>query len=520
MAAFDLSEVESILKEIDNTVLCASASEKETAREQQRQAFSKTAVVSGNVCAEKEDSVATMTKKDMVWQFCSEQEGLDRERMLDVHILEATDESKGLNIDRRKIDPYRAVRKFVRSSGDVDLNKYPIRTDGQMKGSMEYLLKLFINTHVACMQVHNTNKNNRNDSGRSNMMKKDQQNVDDIVGTCYTFCMNRLNALRQEFTIGQIKPTQMIPLLQYVCKFYIVLDVLCTPYHCTATQAALLPGTAHWFDSVMHTSTMMSALFTALTVFKDLKKTDYEGLFDIQIEATTFRLFLIVSISLNNAISKVVSIHEAMQLPIKEALNTAFHPIHFSDNLMSLDNHIEIDKCSHEQRRLYEYVWEVVTSIKNGNPARAIKTINGLLQAFPSWAENDVTTTIMEGSSILMAKLSRRLLPTLIVWRLLLMDLAANKREAVRLDEIVERIRLDVSVLSIEQQRNLIKSYFEIDNMDNAEREQAVNESETEDVVRLRDITYYQVKVDKKGNEVTESTLRAKVEKIRLMILE
>ena len=66
--------------------------------------------------------------KDNAWVYCSEEEGLDRERMLDVHVLEATDETKALAPSKRLIDPSKAVRKFIRSGGDNLHQKLPPRS--------------------------------------------------------------------------------------------------------------------------------------------------------------------------------------------------------------------------------------------------------------------------------------------------------------------------------------------------------------------------------------------------------
>jgi len=65
------------------------------------------------------DSFEGSNEDDDDWKYCSSFEGRERQRLLDVHALEATSGTAHLPMNRRRLDPKKAVRKFVRSGSGM-----------------------------------------------------------------------------------------------------------------------------------------------------------------------------------------------------------------------------------------------------------------------------------------------------------------------------------------------------------------------------------------------------------------
>ena len=102
--------------------------------------------------------------------YCSLQEAEYRQRTQDVHMLEATDETRHVKSKDRVVDTYRIVKKFIRS-GSLDLHKsFTPRTLSQLESTVTYLLLDIWNVYM------------------------DDEHMLPIV---YTFVQDRMQAVRQ-----------------------------------------------------------------------------------------------------------------------------------------------------------------------------------------------------------------------------------------------------------------------------------------------------------------------------------
>ena len=117
--------------------------------------------------------------------YCSLQEAEYRQRTEDVHMLEATDTTRHLQITKRVVDKYRIVKKFVRS-GSLDLHKsFTPRTLSQLESTVIYLL----------LEIWDVNKNDEN-----------------MLPIVYAFVQDRIQAVRQG-TNGY--PTSLVTLSKW-----------------------------------------------------------------------------------------------------------------------------------------------------------------------------------------------------------------------------------------------------------------------------------------------------------------
>ena len=171
--------------------------------------------------------------KDNAWVYCSEEEGLDRERMLDVHVLEATDETKALAPSKRLIDPSKAVRKFIRSGGDNLHQKLPPRSIEALRATASYLSQLWIEAPD---------------------------------GVHYAFVMDRMNAIRQEL-VSRESTIESLRLLLHLARLYIFMDKCCHEI------VAMRVNYGGWYDPHMHTSSEVSCVTAALGAVANIGST-------------------------------------------------------------------------------------------------------------------------------------------------------------------------------------------------------------------------------------------------------
>ena len=165
------------------------------------------------------------------WQMCSEAEGEERQRYCDVHVLEATDATRGGPAKLRRADPRRCVRKFIRSGGDNLQSLYPARSFASLKQTVAYL------TH--CWYLKSTESDYHG------------------VAACYHFVMDRLNAVRQELVSESRKGLEVLQVLLHTVRLYIYMLSRCT--HLFLMLNGTVGTGEQWFDSVMHDNSTTSA---------------------------------------------------------------------------------------------------------------------------------------------------------------------------------------------------------------------------------------------------------------------
>ena len=197
----------------------------------------------------------------MEWLYCSQEEGLQREQMFDVHILEASEETKHLSSNRRKIDSRRAVRKFIRSGGDNLHLRLPSRSLEQLKATAAYLTQTWYSQ--ACSDVQSS-------SARAAQL--------DSIGVLYSFVMDRVNAIRQELVSEKWVGMETVRLLLALCRLYIYLGARCRDLSATCDGTEGDHGNTKagedfvlgWFDPHMHDNAQISCITAALGAAKDI----------------------------------------------------------------------------------------------------------------------------------------------------------------------------------------------------------------------------------------------------------
>lgn len=155
-----------------------------------------------------------------MWQFCSAEEGQERERENDVHSLERSSSVLG------KLDPRLAVRKFVRSDGTNRHSLYPRRSTAQLEATVRHLLGLWVTAATATAGV----------------------------SEAYSFVMDRLAAVKQELSVyaAETPASDRLRLLVPLCRFYIG-----SLAHCSREPAS-------WFDATLHECALQGCLSSAL----------------------------------------------------------------------------------------------------------------------------------------------------------------------------------------------------------------------------------------------------------------
>jgi hypothetical protein len=139
---------------------------------------------------------------ELEYIYCSKEEAIERQRLIDIHPLEATDKTSSLVTSKRIYDPTRIVKKFRRSgTSNLHLSK-TIRTTIQLHSTVDYLL-------------YNIWLNN---------IKNDQFPLE----LRYSFIMDRLRAIQQEIFTNEMISIDLAYLLYKISNFYINLLYICT----------------------------------------------------------------------------------------------------------------------------------------------------------------------------------------------------------------------------------------------------------------------------------------------------
>jgi hypothetical protein len=161
--------------------------------------------------------------------MCSEEEALDRERCMEVSVFEATDATRALAQNRRRIDPSRAVKKYRRSAAGSKAaeDASSLRTVEALQKTTLYLLTLF---------------------------REGLEGLDEPLHAVYTFVEDRIRAVRQDLTVQRME-ISAVPLLECAARFYIL------------SEYVLSPSTTN-FDAHLNRTQLQSCLHTLKEAYR------------------------------------------------------------------------------------------------------------------------------------------------------------------------------------------------------------------------------------------------------------
>lgn len=420
--------------------------------------------------------------------FCSRGEVLERARICDVHLFEATDGSSDRKnpISCRVIDPSRAVRKFTRS-GSSDLHKtYEPRSFAQLQATVHYLLRdiWWQSTKQSC------------DRGNQHLLGKSGSDL----GLAYTFVMDRLQAVRQDIISLNMfvsNPHGVVKLLRDIIIFYVNSMHLITsgygalvaspsptagdrkpretpmygksyssaPFQSVGKNASSAPliSISSWFDLHSHESALSSSLTTNLSFCRQLpvKHRDAVCGFDVAAHYEEFSactMLLSTARQLRNIFQHVHSSTSSSSHNIKAIgamrLMCVQQPTLGSasvDTLIELDQYRSKsfdDKFANTELRSMSTLGlstsvhsalRCVSCVRRSNPEGAVRafsayagisstttagTIKLKMDAFSGRTEAE---TFDRAQRLLMAALLHHMLPELRQCRLMLCDLADKK---------------------------------------------------------------------------------------------
>ena len=422
------------------------------------------------------------------YMFCSRGEVLERARICDVHLFEATDESSDRKnpMSCRVMDPCRAVRKFTRS-GSSDLHKtYEPRSFTQLHATVHYLLGdiWWQSTNQSC------NRWNRNLLGKSGS----------DLGLAYTFVMDRLQAVRQDIislNIFQSNPFGAIKLLRDIIIFYVnSMHLITSGYGALVASPSPTPGDrqpnatllygesysnghfqtddkgtsaspcisiSSWFDLHSHESALSSSLTTNLGFCRQLsiEFRDEHSAFDVAAHYDEFSacsMLLCTARQLRDFFQHVHSSTSSSSQNIKAIaamrLLCVQQPTLGSDSVGTLresnqyrSNNSTDKLVDKELRPMTELSTSVRTALRCVSCVRRSNP-EGAVRAFSSFADTSSTTTtgairmkmdcigaaevetFHRVQRLLMAALLHHMLPELRQCRLMLCDLS-DKKEGV-----------------------------------------------------------------------------------------
>lgn len=340
----------------------------------------------------------------MTWQMCSEEEGRDRELHFDVHVLEATDETKQGPTNSRKIDSRRAVRKFIRSGSDNLQCRYPARSLASIQYTVTYLIQ--------CWYLNSTETSSESD-----------------IAICYHFVMDRVNAVRQEVVSKQIKGTEALNLLNSIVRLYLNMGCRCRQLLIINRSKSVKKD--DWYDSIMHDNAITSCIIGALSNGNEYKldmaggcASDNEIAYIME-ELTCYLLLQRTFQHFMKVVEQVVHSNGTVSL---------FNGMCFPDILTSMKAALEYFPGMNP---LFSMICQFIGAcLRGSNPSKAISIIYSLeprtesvmpAKGIPANGSSNALR------SLPIMSLLHRFLPGLALWRLLLIECSANRGEVVSL---------------------------------------------------------------------------------------
>jgi SAC3/GANP family len=402
------------------------------------------------------------------YQFCSQEEVLERQKNGDVHILEATTATADPNLplSSRIMDKARAVKKFTRS-GSSDLHKtYGQRNQKQLTATSRYLIcDIWWRTFTSPFHDRVLSKRNACD-------------ID--ISSKYTFVMDRLQSVRQDITSSSMfnsDPVAIADLLKLLIYFYVHSMHIITALYCISgdgniftvddQQVPYKNKSAHsvtsWFDLHSHESALSSCLSTALGSCRQLPLPLQLSVRNTQDELSAYAILLSATRQLRNAFEGIfnansgtnyvaISQHSAAHSVMK-CLPSKFAALG-SDSLSSLKELYSVEAAigifkSFEMHvvkggkethslALSQIALRCLSNIRQCNPAGAVRAFTSAVRATSRHYGADsegicLDSSMSKSQRIILAALLHQLLPELRLLRFLQCDAVANKDDILAL---------------------------------------------------------------------------------------
>ena len=390
--------------------------------------------------------------------FCSSAEVLERQRVCDVHILEATFETADSKIppSARILDKARAVKKFTRS-GSSDLHKaYEPRNLTQLIETAQYLIadiwwNLARNTNCVRLQHTSCNRDSHN------------------FGSAYSFVMDRLQAIRQDIvsqSTFEKNSVATIELLKLMVHFYV------ESMHCITSTANLhhdqqdnvrdtrfqmgqsvRPLISSWFDLHSHENALSSCITAALSLCSQIPIELQDLHFETSDELSANLILLSVASQLRDLfyemyVSNVGSCaaEQKTAAAISAMKSTLMHKTNFGSNavnilreflsLYPLSSHAKEQQCIKDDLHpshlpASTIALNCLTSIRQGNSAGAVRSF---LPAAASFSERSSRKHLLSlKTKLMLAAMLHHMLPELRLLRCLQCDLSAPKNDPLNM---------------------------------------------------------------------------------------
>lgn len=340
--------------------------------------------------------------------YCTKEEAIERQRVTDIHPLEATDETSSLITSKRVYDPTKVVKKFNRS-GTLNLHSSStIRTTTQLNSTVDYL---FYNIWL-------------------NNSKSDQFPLE----MRYSFIMDRLRAIQQEIFTNEMISNELAYLLYKICNFYINCLYICSNniYNFNKNYAGSHNISFHksnWFDFHLHESAIQSCIASTITMCKAINnnyKIINTSLFisnnsisnsvePIVINTICYNILLRISISikeifreLNNSTPEILSKLSSVKLSfIQDEMIILINSKNFDDN------------------HFIKLILNLIEAIKQHNPSKFIKSYKYCLDSNNSYSNSN------NGFKLSIIALLLYMLPEIRIWRILLIERSSCKGDKI-----------------------------------------------------------------------------------------
>ena len=394
------------------------------------------------------------------YRFCSTAEVLERQRVCDIHILEATFETANLKIppSARIFDKARAVKKFTRS-GSSDLHKvYEPRNLTQLMATAHYLISdiwwdLARNTNCVRLQHTSCNRDGHN------------------FGSAYSFVMDRLQAVRQDIvsqSTFEKNSVATIELLKSMVHFYV------ESMHCITSTANLhhdlqvnardarsqmgqsaRPLISSWFDLHSHENALSSCITAALSLCSQLPIELRDSHFETCDELSANLMLLSVASQLRDLFYEMYvtnvgsyATDQKTAAAISTVKSALMHKTNFGSNavnvlreLLSLEavsSHAKEQRCIEDDSHLSQLPASTIAlncliSVRQGNSAGAVRSFiyaaAPFIEETGSGGGESRRRQLPLKTKLMLAAMLHHMLPELRLIRCLLCDLSAPKND-------------------------------------------------------------------------------------------
>lgn len=324
------------------------------------------------------------------YRFCSQWEAKNREKLLDIHFLEATDATFQLSPAHRVMDPCRAVKKYCRTGTENHHLKTQARSIEELKDTVEYLItdiwqKKIILPHFSC----------NNDTVHS----YDGQCDKALFSCCYGFCMDRLAAVRQEIVTYRMNDQAVVTLLMRIVWFY--------SHSLYASNTVLderdINGTSaseYGYSMLLHEQALTTCITTTLDVISaclsalPCEITQY--IKECRSVLLQVRFLFNVCVSVRSSFAGSAKDNPSISVVMSDATTAVKHagnPLLFTNSLFVQGDVREFSRPSVSYLELFQQtVIKFTACLQQSNPVGAIRTISKSLVALREKETTDATT--------------------------------------------------------------------------------------------------------------------------------